>query len=174
MAKVGFRIDTIEPACSDKTIQQGSALTAVVAAEEDKILFPKTDGTKSSFGCVVIRLCQAIITVVAQRIPLIQGISERFAQTGFFRQSGAFLHQPVMQGYQQRLTSGPPGCQPLSCRRPRIASSIAYSSPIRFSGFLCCCCMSAYIDVVDFRRAWAQQAASANGPPSRSALNNRS
>ena len=92
MAKVGLRIDTIEPACSDKTIQQGSALTAVVAAEEDKILFPKTDGTKGSFGCVVIRLCQAIITVVAQRIPLVQGISERFAQTGFFRQSGAFLH----------------------------------------------------------------------------------
>jgi hypothetical protein len=90
MAKVGLRIDTIEPACSDKTIQQGSALTAVVAAEEDKILFPKTDGTKGSFGCVVIRLCQAIITVVAQRIPLVQGISERFAQTGFFRQSGAF------------------------------------------------------------------------------------
>jgi len=58
MAKVGLRIDTIEPACSDKTIQQGSALTAVVAAEEDKILFPKTDGTKGSFGCVVIRLCQ--------------------------------------------------------------------------------------------------------------------
>jgi hypothetical protein len=84
MAKVGLRIDTIEPACSDKTIQQGSALTAVVAAEEDKILFPKTDGTKGSFGCVVIRLCQAIITVVAQRIPLVQGISERFAQTGFF------------------------------------------------------------------------------------------
>lgn len=58
----------------------------------NEVAFPKTDGTKGSFGCVVIRLCQAIITVVAQRIPLVQGISERFAQTGFFRQSGAFLH----------------------------------------------------------------------------------
>lgn len=70
---------------------------AVVAAEEDKILFPKADSTKGSFGSVVIRLCQTIITVVAQRIPLVQGISERLAQPGFFRQRGAFLHQPVMQ-----------------------------------------------------------------------------
>ena len=48
MAKVSIRIDAIEPACSGKTIQQDSALTAVVAAEEDKILFPKADGTKGS------------------------------------------------------------------------------------------------------------------------------
>lgn len=77
MTKVGFRNDAIEPACSDKTIQQGSALTAVVAAEEDKILFPKTDSTKGSFGCVVIWLCQTIITVVTQGIPLVQSISIR-------------------------------------------------------------------------------------------------
>lgn len=70
MAQPGFRIDAIEPTCFDKTIQQGSALTAMVAAEEDKILFPKEDGTKGSFGSVVIRLCQIIITVVAQCFPL--------------------------------------------------------------------------------------------------------
>lgn len=91
MAKVGFRIDTIQPARPDQSVQQGSALTTVVAAEEDKILFPKTDGTKGSFGSVVIRLCQAIFTVVAQRIPLVQDISERFAQTGLFRQRLIFF-----------------------------------------------------------------------------------
>lgn len=91
MAKVGFRIDTIQPARPDQSVQQGSALTTVVAAEEDKILFPKTDGTKGSFGSVVIRLCRAIFTVVAQRIPLVQDISERFAQTGLFRQRLIFL-----------------------------------------------------------------------------------
>jgi hypothetical protein len=32
----GFRIDAIEPARPDQTIQQGSSLTAVVAAEEDR------------------------------------------------------------------------------------------------------------------------------------------
>lgn len=59
MAEVGFRIDAIEPASPDQTIQQGSSLTAVVAAEEDKILFPKADSTKGSFGSVVIRLWTA-------------------------------------------------------------------------------------------------------------------
>ena len=92
MAKVGLRIDTIEPACSDKTIQQGSALTAVVAAEEDKILFPRQTARRARSAVLLSGSAKAIITVVAQRIPLVQGISERFAQTGFFRQSGAFLH----------------------------------------------------------------------------------
>jgi hypothetical protein len=33
-----FRIDAIEPARPDQTIQQGSSLTAVVAAEEDRVV----------------------------------------------------------------------------------------------------------------------------------------
>ena len=124
MAKVGLRIDTIEPACSDKTIQQGSALTAVVAAEEDKILFPKTDGTKSSFGCVVIRLCQAIITVVAQRIPLIQGISERFAQTGFFDRVALFSNNQSCRDISSGLLRDCLAASRSVAGRPRIASSI--------------------------------------------------
>jgi len=35
MAKVGFRIDTIEPACPDQSIYQGTTLASVAAAEED-------------------------------------------------------------------------------------------------------------------------------------------
>jgi hypothetical protein len=42
MAKVSFRIDTIEPACSDETIQQGSALAAMIAAEEDIVFLSQT------------------------------------------------------------------------------------------------------------------------------------
>lgn len=61
MAEVGFRIDAIEPARPDQTIQQGSSLTAVVAAEEDKILFPKADSTKGSFGSVVMCALQGTI-----------------------------------------------------------------------------------------------------------------
>ena len=44
-------------------------------------------------------------------IPLVQSISERLAQPGFLRQSGAFLHQPVMQRYQQRFTAWLPVAQ---------------------------------------------------------------
>lgn len=61
MAKVGFRIDTIQPARPDQSVQQGSALITVVAAEEDKILFPRADGTKGSFGCVVMCALQGTI-----------------------------------------------------------------------------------------------------------------
>ena len=89
MAKVGFRIDTIQPA-SRSVRTAGSALTTVVAAE-DKILFPKTDGTKGSFGSVVIGLCRSSSQVVAKRIPLVQDISERFAQTGLFDSVSFFL-----------------------------------------------------------------------------------
>lgn len=83
MAKVGLRIDAIEPARTDQTVQQCTTLTSVITSEEDVVLFTQADGTKGSFGSVIIRLCQAIIAVVAQRIPLVQCISERLAQPGF-------------------------------------------------------------------------------------------
>lgn len=41
--------------------------------------------------------------LVAQRIPLVQDIRERFTHPGFFRQRCAFLHQPLMQGYETEL-----------------------------------------------------------------------
>lgn len=132
MAKVGFRIDTIQPARPDQSVQQGSALTTVVAAEEDKILFPKTDGTKGSFGSVVIRLCQAIFTVVAQRIPLVQDISERFAQTGLFDSVSFFSTSHSCSDASSGLLCDCLAARRSSVVRPRISSSIAYSSPIRF------------------------------------------
>lgn len=84
-------IDTVQPACPDQTIQQSTMLAAVFATEEDKFLIPKTDDTKGAFGCVVIRLCQTIITVVAQRILLVQGISERASPSRDFFDSVVLL-----------------------------------------------------------------------------------
>jgi hypothetical protein len=55
-----------------------------------------------------------------------------------------------MQGYQQRLTSGLPGCQPLSCREAAYFFFYRVQLADTFQGFLCCGCLSAYIDVVDF------------------------
>ena len=150
MAKVGFRIDTIQPARPDQSVQQGSALTTVVAAEEDKILFPKTDGTKGSFGSVVIRLCQAIFTVVAQRIPLVQYISERFAQTGLFRQRLIFFYQPFMQRCQQWFALRLSGCQTLFCREAAYFFFYRVQLTDTFQGFFRCRCVSAYTDIMDF------------------------
>lgn len=39
MAKVSLRIDTIQPTCSDQSVQQRTTLTTVIAAEEDVVLF---------------------------------------------------------------------------------------------------------------------------------------
>lgn len=133
MAKVSLRIDTIELACSDKTIQHGSAFTAVVAAEEDKILFPRTDGTKGSFGCVVIRLCKTVIAAVAQRILLLQRIRERLARPGFFRQRCVFSTNQSCRDISCGLLCDCLAASRSVAGRPRMASSIAYSSPIRFS-----------------------------------------
>lgn len=87
IVKVSFRIDTIEPARSDKTIQQRSTFTTMIAAEEDVVFLAKTDRSQCALSRVIIRLCKALIAVVAQRIPPVQSISERLAQPGFFRQS---------------------------------------------------------------------------------------
>ena len=145
MAKVGFQIDTSQPAHPDQSVQQGSALTTVVAAEEDKILFPKTDGTKGSFGSVVIRLCQAIFTVVAQRIPLVQDISERFAQTGLFRQRLIFFYQPFMQRCQQWFALRLSGCQTLFCREAAYFFFYRVQLTDTFQGLFCCRCLRAYL-----------------------------
>ncbi len=100
MAQIRFRIDTVQTAGADQPVQQCSTLAAVIATEEHVILFPETDGTKRSFRCVIVRLRQTVITVITEGVPLIQYIAERFAWSGFFRQSAILLHHPFMQRRQ--------------------------------------------------------------------------
>jgi hypothetical protein len=145
----------------------------VVAAEEDKILFPKTDGTKGLFGSVVIRLCQAIFTVVAQRIPLVQDISER-APDGTFSTASHFFYQPFMQRCQQWFALRLSGCQTLFCREAAYFFFYRVQLTDTFQGFFCCRCVSAYIDIMDFSAGMGPTCGSVSGPPSRSGLNNRS
>ena len=57
----------------------------------------RSDCTKRSFRSIIIRLRQTVITVITEGIPLIQYIAERFAQSGFFRQSTILLHHPFMR-----------------------------------------------------------------------------
>ncbi|KNC93744.1 hypothetical protein GM31_18265 [Trabulsiella odontotermitis] len=133
---------------SDRTVVHNAR--HLDAPEEDVVFLTKADGPQRTFSGIVIRICKTVISVVAQRIPLVQNISERLAQPGFLRQSGAFLHQPVMQGYQQRFTSGPPGCQSLSCREAAYFLFRRVQFTDTFQGFLCRLCLSAYIDVVDY------------------------
>lgn len=138
MAKVGFRIDTVQPARSDKTIQQGTTFTTMIAAEEDVVFLAKTDRSKRTLSCVIIRLCQAIIAVVAQGIPLVQGIRERFTQTGLFRERRAFFYQPLMQGCQQWFALGLSSYQPLSCRETTYGFFDCVQLTDTFQDFLCC------------------------------------
>ncbi|HED1257232.1 TPA: fimbria/pilus periplasmic chaperone, partial [Citrobacter amalonaticus] len=43
ISEVGFRIDAIQSARSEQTIQQGSTLATMIAAEEDVVFLAKTD-----------------------------------------------------------------------------------------------------------------------------------
>lgn len=87
MAKVSLRIDAIQPARTDQTVQQRTTLTTVIATEEDVVFLTKADGSKRTFSGIVIRFSKTVIAVVVQSIPLVQKITERLAQPGFFRQS---------------------------------------------------------------------------------------
>ena len=80
MVKVMFRIDSVQFARPDQAVQQRSALTTMVRAEEQVVFTPQTDHPQSILRDVVIRFRPAVICVVRQRLPLVQGISERFRQ----------------------------------------------------------------------------------------------
>jgi hypothetical protein len=41
MAKVTLWIDTVQPARSDQTIQQGTTFTTMITAEEDVVFLPR-------------------------------------------------------------------------------------------------------------------------------------
>jgi hypothetical protein len=43
MAKVTLWIDTVQPARSDQTIQQGTTFTTMITAEEDVVFLAQTD-----------------------------------------------------------------------------------------------------------------------------------
>lgn len=56
----------------------------MIATEEDVVFLAKADHSQPALSSVIIRLCQTIIAVVAQRIPLVKSLSELIAQQGFF------------------------------------------------------------------------------------------
>lgn len=93
--------------------------------------------------------------------------------TGIFSTASRFSLPVSHAGRPAAVCSRLPAARCSAAGSPRMASSIAHSSQIRFSTSSAVgvwVLMTSWI----FLRACAQQAASVNGPPSRSALNNRS
>ena len=79
MAKVTLWIDTVQPARSDQTIQQGTTFTTMIAPEEDVVFLSQADGAKRPLRGVIVGFRQTVTAVVTQGIPLVQCISERLA-----------------------------------------------------------------------------------------------
>lgn len=130
------------------------------------------DCTKRSFRCVIVRL--RLITVITEGVPLIQDIAERFASLDFF---GSVLFFSTIHSCSDVSNALLRCC--LTARRsdsgnPRISSSMAYSSLIRFRASSAVALLLLMYTSWIFRRAWAQHATSVSAPPSRSALNNLS
>lgn len=69
---------------------------------------------------------------------MLQGIRERLAQPGFFRQSCAFLNPPLAKERQQQLTPGLSDCQSLCCRGAVYFLFYRVQLADTFQGFLCC------------------------------------
>lgn len=149
ISETGFRIDAIQPACSDKTIQQCSTYTTMIAAEEDVVFIAKTDRSQRALSCVIIRLCKAIIVVVAQRIPLVQSISERLANR-YFSTTLRFSPSTTHAGMPAVVYSGIAWLPVVCCRETTYFLFNRVQLADTFQGFLCCRRLSAYIDVVDF------------------------
>lgn len=94
--------------------------------------FPETDGTKRSFCCVIVRLRQTVITVITEGVPLIQDIAERFAQSGFFDNVPFFSTIHSCSDVSNALLRCCLAARRSDSGKPRISSSMAYSSLMRF------------------------------------------
>lgn len=137
MAQIRFWFDTAQPARSDQTIQQSSALTSVVAAEEDVISLSQTYCTQSPFYRVVIWLCHLLGHRHSNSTA--HPIGSGYKRTLHFFDSVALFST----SHSCRDTSSGLLWDSLAASRstpasPRIASSIVYSSPISCSSAYCC------------------------------------
>ncbi|STL31551.1 Uncharacterised protein [Escherichia coli] len=80
MAEVAFWIHIVQFARSDQAVQQRSPLATVVRTEEQEVFTTQTDRPQRIFSDVVICFSPAIVCIVRQCRPLVQGVRERFRQ----------------------------------------------------------------------------------------------
>lgn len=174
MPQVGFWAYPVKFARLDQAVHHRTPVTSVIITEEE-LVFPQADRTQGSFGGVIVYLCQSIFTEVSQRFFAVQKIPERCGQSVFSRGICHLFFHRVIQRQQKGFASALP--YPESLRLRKTAYFFLY-------GILLTDTRQCLFAVSDVRvgshtsliplRVCAIQAASVNGPPLRSSLNNLS
>ena len=80
IAEVAFWLHSVQFARPDQAVQQRSPLSSMILTEEQVVFAAQTDHPQRIFSDVIVRLSPAIICIVRQRRPLVQGVCERFRQ----------------------------------------------------------------------------------------------
>lgn len=80
IAEVAFWLHSVQFARPDQAVQQRSPLSSMIRTEEQVVFAAQTDHPQRIFSDVIVRLSPAIICIVRQRRPLVQGVCERFRQ----------------------------------------------------------------------------------------------
>lgn len=78
MPQISFRIHIVQLAAPEQAIQQRTALSTQVGAEEQVVLATEAHRSQRILRQIIIRFCPPIIAVVRQRRPLVQRVVERF------------------------------------------------------------------------------------------------
>ena len=152
--KVGFRIDTIQPARPDRPYSRVPRSPPwSPLPEEDKILFPKTQTARS--GLVPAALLSGSLPCHLHSSSTAHPTGSGHKRTllprrDFFRQRGSFFHWPVAQRCQQRFCFGIVRVARRSSVREAAYFFLSRTAHrIRFRASRCRC-VSAYIDIMGF------------------------
>lgn len=87
----------------DQAVQQSSPLTTMVRSEEQEVFTTQTNHPQGIFSDIIVCFGLAIVCIVCQYRPLVQGVREYLRQLRVPRQSFHLFTQPDFQCIQQRF-----------------------------------------------------------------------
>src|SRR5438105_15501684 len=91
--KIGDRINGIGFAGRDEGVESGEVRARVFVADKEEILAPKSDHSEGSLGAIVIDGNAHVIEEASELGPLVDGVSDRFAERAFGEVFGLLLEE---------------------------------------------------------------------------------
>ena len=113
--QIGERLDVVHLTRSDEAEVDRGCLAAAIAAHRPPILAADGDAAVAPFGLVVVGVEQATGREHLQRVPLIERVTNRFAQVTLGQHAATDLSQPDTEVIQQ---GNGLGLAHLPCKRP--------------------------------------------------------
>src|SRR5512147_2050244 len=103
VAQPGERVDAVQLAGLDQTIDGGGTLSAGIRTGEEPIFPAEGDAADGVFGAVVVDLEPAVVDEAGERRPVAERVAERLGQSALRRQAAELRREPPVQCSQQRL-----------------------------------------------------------------------